>query len=157
MFLEVIPKLYYFQNTVSGCKTNIVLLSKSRGKPPVRFQWSGISSLCSAARLTFRWATADWTTSMGISRRITIPSMSVWGSMSSAEIRRPGLLRIGSLARVRLVFQRWPCAWRPPRISIGRIRTCCCIRPSPTNAVPLRVVRGISPRACMAFIYKKCG
>ena len=136
LLLNVIPKWCYF-------------------KPCVRFHCSGISSWYLAVRLIFKSATVVRITSMGISRRITIPSMSDWGSMSSAGIRRPGFPRIGSSARVRLVFQRWHCAWRPRLSSIGRIRMFCFIRPRPTNAAAPMLVSGTSLRECMAFNYRK--
>ena len=79
-----------------------------------------------------------------------------WGSMSSADQRRLGLPRIGSLPRAHRAFQRWPCVWRPRRSLIVRIRMCCCILFNPTNAALLKAANGISQRRCMVFTYKKC-
>ena len=54
-----------------------------------------------------------------------------------------------------LVFQRWPCVWRPRRNSIGRTRMCCFILASPTNAAAQKVAIGTSLRECMASTCKK--
>ena len=83
--------------------------------------------------------------------------MSEWGSMCSAEIRRPSWPRIAYSVRVRLVFQRSPCVWRPRRSSSVRIHTCFCIPHNLVNAVALKVVIATSLRVCMGYTSRKCG